>query len=794
MQPNTPQSAFQFENLRDPTNDNRLRQSAVTLPQAKRPRNNSQSTAEEILNGLFGTLILFSLFDGGGIARKICERLHIRPTAVVAAEEMIQLRAAVAEQYGYTAEPGAWSYDKDGIPSTYLTDVWELFKEKDGTPSFVLQQALSFAEQAQHKYLIIGGSPCTDLTSASVHGGALGFCGKESFHYHVYPFLISAIQALDPQAQIFVLFENAASMKPIHTTYMHSVVKMPRATVKEIDTQKFSDPNVSVRRNRFILTSSSAIGSFIEPDSIRFENGFRRHPLATDRRIPPIMRPRGVSERGQPRYSDTYYAVSNLLFCDERCADERVLQMNQQLVQPDGIPILPVDISDVLSESNVALWNTLQQWIVDKQKAAWLNVNPNSKFLPVRGVINPEGKLTYHCHTETDQFGQPTTLGQFNDHDVVTSVGNGSPDDRGTGRTSIAVKVKRTAGQLSCRIFLDQVMPFGISPVEIAKIDTHGFPDNALSSNFSIMLEALADVEHSAPFRILNAREREQLTGYDQAFDDLDLKDKYVNNLVSAVMTGNAFHPKTIMLAASGNKAGTLTEFAQGKIQFGQTSRLVPLNRIYVEDVIKRYKTYSEGVRKSLQGTKFSNYVINPSPFPIGKDDEIRSIQCMQAPTNFPIPVMQPRHSFRYNPIMNFGKKVAYAPPEGIKFVLPQSKSQRVFRRLTGKALDVVSKRPAAHQIDLNKIFFVAPCTATSTQKAILNICRAITTAVHGEEGPQANAELEVFYALCKSNGLQGGGGLYYATPESKTQENKTAAPQSMKLAFAIVAEYIDFS
>ena len=101
---------------------------------------------------------------------------------------MIQPRAAVAAQYGYTAQPGAWTNDKEGIPFTYLTDVWELFTEKDGIRSFVLQQALSFAEQAQQKYFIIGGSPCTDLTSASVHGGALGFCGEDSFHYHVYPF------------------------------------------------------------------------------------------------------------------------------------------------------------------------------------------------------------------------------------------------------------------------------------------------------------------------------------------------------------------------------------------------------------------------------------------------------------------------------------------------------------------------------------------------------------------------------------------------------------------------------
>ena len=91
---------------------------------------------------------------------------------------------------------------------------------------------------------------------------------------------------------------------------------MPQASIKEIDTQRFSDPSASVRRSRFIDSSSTADGGFIDPDFIRFEDGSRRHPIVIGKKIPPIMRPRGVPERGQPRYSDIYYAVANLLFCN----------------------------------------------------------------------------------------------------------------------------------------------------------------------------------------------------------------------------------------------------------------------------------------------------------------------------------------------------------------------------------------------------------------------------------------------------------------------------------------------
>ena len=52
--------------------------------------------------------------------------------------------------------------------------------------------------------------------------------------------------------------------------------------------------------------------------------------------------------------------------------------------------------------------------------------------------------------------------------------------------------------------------------------------------------------------------ESENKEEHDQAFEDLDLKSEFVNNFVSATIAGNAFHSKTIMLAAGGNQAGTL--------------------------------------------------------------------------------------------------------------------------------------------------------------------------------------------------------------------------------------------
>lgn len=233
------------------------------------------------------------------------------------------------------------------------------------------------------------------------------------------------------------------------------------------------------------------------------------------------------------------------------------------------------------------------------------------------------------------------------------------------------------------------------------------------------------------------------------------------------------------MLAAGGDQAGALTEVAQGKILFGQSTKLVSLQRVLVGDVFIAYTAYSENVKQSLRCTRFKDYPARALPYPDGRDEDIRDIIEMQPPTSFPVPLMQTKMPFRYIATMKFGTKTALAPPEGIRFVLPQAKSLNTIRRITSKAIDVISKRPAAHKIDSNKLFFVEPFKATSTQKAMHNICRVITTAVHGE-GCLSEKELETFHNLCKYNGLEGGTGLYSAIPDSKTEDNKTAAAHSM--------------
>ena len=167
-----------FDNLRQADDPSRGRPSTVLVPQAEKSRNENETTGQTGRDCTAqGTVVLFSLFDGRGIARKVCKKLSIRPATVVVAEQMYQLRVAVATECGYTAQPLAWTADKEGIPSIYLTDVRDLVPENNSTPSRVLQQAFSFAERAQHRYLLIDGSPFTDLTSACAHGGALGFCG-----------------------------------------------------------------------------------------------------------------------------------------------------------------------------------------------------------------------------------------------------------------------------------------------------------------------------------------------------------------------------------------------------------------------------------------------------------------------------------------------------------------------------------------------------------------------------------------------------------------------------------------
>ena len=316
--------------------------------------------------------------------------------------------------------------------------------------------------------------------------------------------------------------------------------------------------------------------------------------------------------------------------------------------------------------------------------------------------------------------------------DRITVFGNGSLVDKGTGRTYIEAQVQnQRRAKFTCIICLAQVMPCGIDPVDLERIGGHRFPDSSLSSNIGIMLDALADAEHCAPFRCLDAKEREKLVGYQDAFDDLADKEKILTDQVGANMTGYAFHPKAIILAVGGLQSESY-EFATGMIKLDETSRLLPVPRLFAAQIISQYISYGESVTRGLSQRADS---VQTKPYPQVREEDILAIDKLPPPPAFPIPCSKPVKPFSFSLLVEIRGRKVRSPPEGIRFVLPQKRSVTMLREFVGGEIEILSKRPADSAKEAckqNETFFVSPTITTSTGKAIANICKAISIAVHG--------------------------------------------------------------
>eukprot|EP00974_Lingulodinium_polyedra_P019615 1895296-Lingulodinium_polyedra.AAC.1 len=61
--------------------------------------------------------------------------------------------------------------------------------------------------------LIVGGSPCQDLTIAGPSRGRLGLAGAHSVQYYAIPAIASAAAALRPDVEVHAMCENAGTTK-----------------------------------------------------------------------------------------------------------------------------------------------------------------------------------------------------------------------------------------------------------------------------------------------------------------------------------------------------------------------------------------------------------------------------------------------------------------------------------------------------------------------------------------------------------------------------------------------------
>ena len=86
-------------------------------------------------------------------------------------------------------------------------DVWDLLRNRGAPLARVLREVEPGA-----MLLIVGGSPCQQLTLAGRHGGREGLCGGDSWNFYVFPLVLYAAKRARLDIDVHVTVENAGSM------------------------------------------------------------------------------------------------------------------------------------------------------------------------------------------------------------------------------------------------------------------------------------------------------------------------------------------------------------------------------------------------------------------------------------------------------------------------------------------------------------------------------------------------------------------------------------------------------
>ena len=117
-----------------------------------------------------------------------------------------------AEKEDHLAVPVAkyWAAREGNGPPRFervAGDVWDLLRNRGA----VLARMLRDVEPGA-MLLIVGGSPCQQLTLAGRHGGREGLCGDDSWNFYVFPLVLHAARRARPDINVHVSVENAGSM------------------------------------------------------------------------------------------------------------------------------------------------------------------------------------------------------------------------------------------------------------------------------------------------------------------------------------------------------------------------------------------------------------------------------------------------------------------------------------------------------------------------------------------------------------------------------------------------------
>ena len=168
--------------------------------------------------GRYGVI---SLFDGvSSVVPLLKKKIGYAPVVVILAENDNRIRSLVCAEFGYRSDE-EWCYAMDGSAVLYLRDVHSLV----ANGCRILQMTLKMFPDC--KWIVVGGSPCQDLTLAGTMKGVLGLTGMSSRLFFVLLCVIYTVQIAAGPAAVRFLVENAGSMQKMHLEAFCKLLSLP---------------------------------------------------------------------------------------------------------------------------------------------------------------------------------------------------------------------------------------------------------------------------------------------------------------------------------------------------------------------------------------------------------------------------------------------------------------------------------------------------------------------------------------------------------------------------------------
>ena len=168
--------------------------------------------------GRYGVI---SLFDGvSSVVPLLKKKIGYAPVVVILAENDNRIRSLVCAEFGYRSDE-EWCYVMDGSAVLYLRDVHSLV----ANGCRILQMTLKMFPDC--KWIVVGGSPCQDLTLAGTMKGVLGLTGMSSRLFFILLCVIYTVQIAVGPAAVRFLVENAGSMQKMHLEAFCKLLSLP---------------------------------------------------------------------------------------------------------------------------------------------------------------------------------------------------------------------------------------------------------------------------------------------------------------------------------------------------------------------------------------------------------------------------------------------------------------------------------------------------------------------------------------------------------------------------------------